>query len=581
MQRSLSVCLINPKSQPSYWTFDFGLPFYGLGRKPRYSMANGALVSVAALVPPEHEVVIVDENVEEIDFESLRRFDVIGVTGMVVQAARMREILRRLRELPALVVAGGPFVTLSEETFDGLCDVRFIGEAEETWPAFLKALASGAPTEARYEQKDKTDMTRVPVPRYDLLKRGRYVTAPVQFSRGCPFLCEFCDIITIFGRRPRTKHPEQVIAELDALLAEGFTHCFLVDDNFIGNKVEAKKLLRRIIEWQDARGRPLTFTTEASVNLADDRELIELMARAGLAHVFVGVETPRKESLKETRKHQNVHGDSLLSKLERIRAGGINVDAGFIVGFDNDDERIFEEQFDFIQSSGIANLSISILTPLPKTPLYERLLAEGRLDFADPELIYVPKRMTREQLKSGFRELLNRVFDVDAYFARVFAGRAALQSQRQQPTDGSATTTRLQTLKRRLRRTAGEAAYALKLALTVPGQGELSKHLRACTHVERANAAALARALKLAFEMARRRELSRHLRACPRVLRANAALGPGAFGFAALVDRWINYWHFASVTRRLNGTQFGTVPASPGAQAPLADYGQGTVSATS
>src|SRR5919112_4511057 len=165
----------------------------------------------------------------------------------------MREILRRLRGLPAVVVAGGPFVTLSEETFEGLCDVRFVGEAEETWPAFLKALAAGAHTEARYEQAEKTDMTRVPVPRFDLLKRGAYGTAPVQFSRGCPFLCEFCDIITIFGRRPRVKRPEQVLAELDALTAEGFKSCFLVDDNFIGNKVEAKKLLRRVIEWQEPR----------------------------------------------------------------------------------------------------------------------------------------------------------------------------------------------------------------------------------------------------------------------------------------------------------------------------------------
>src|SRR6185295_6359820 len=299
MAKRLAICLINPRSRPSYWTADFAMPFYGLGRKLKYSMANGALVSVAALVPSQHEVVIIDENVESIDYESLRRFDVIGVTGMVVQAERMCEILRRLRDLPAVLVTGGPLVTVNEGTFLGLCDVRFIGEAEETWPAFLEALANGAPIESRYEQAEKTDMTRVPVPRFDLLKRGYYGTAPVQFSRGCPFLCEFCDIITIFGRRPRVKQPEQVLAELDALLAQGFKGCFLVDDNFIGNKVEAKRLLRRIIEWQAAHGFPLVFVTEASINLANDPELIDLMVQANFQNVFIGIETPRAASLTE------------------------------------------------------------------------------------------------------------------------------------------------------------------------------------------------------------------------------------------------------------------------------------------
>ena len=290
--RRLSICLINPRSQPSYWTFDFAMPFFNLGRKRQYSMANGAVVGVAALVPTGHDVTIIDENIETLDFEYLRCFDVIGVTGMIVQADRMREILTKLRSLPATIVAGGPFVTVSESTFEKLCDVRFIGEAEETWPVFLNALASGEPIKSRYEQHEKTDMTRVPVPRFDLLRRHRYGSAPVQFSRGCPFLCEFCDIITIFGRRPRVKRPAQVLAELDALTAQGFKECFLVDDNFIGNKLEAKRLLRCIIEWQEARGYPLTFTTEASINLANDAEFIDLMVKSNFRSVFIGIETP-------------------------------------------------------------------------------------------------------------------------------------------------------------------------------------------------------------------------------------------------------------------------------------------------
>jgi radical SAM superfamily enzyme YgiQ (UPF0313 family) len=503
------------------------MPFYGLGRKLKYSMANGALVSVAALVPAGHEVVLLDENVEPIDFERLRRFDLVGVTGMVVQAERMCEILRRLKGLPATVAVGGPLVTVSEETFEGLCDVRFVGEAEETWPRFLAALAAGEPTEKRYEQAEKTDMTRVPVPRFDLLRRGAYGTAPVQFSRGCPFLCEFCDIITIFGRRPRTKRPEQVLAELDALLAQGFRGCFLVDDNFIGNKVEAKKLLRRVVEWQEARGYPLTFTTEASVNLADDSELIDLMVKANFGGVVVGIETPREASLVETRKRQNVHGDPLLAKLARIRGRGLGVSGGFIVGFDNDDASIFDEQFEFIQASGIPTLSISLLTPLPTTPLYDRLRAEGRLDFSDPELIFIPKQMTRERLKAGFRELLNRVFDVEAYFERVFDGAAAPAAR---PTDGARTTdaARRPRLKLRLLLAAGWSA----------------------------------RALMLASVMAREGQLRRHLRVLPRVLRRNAALGERALGYGEMVNQWITYWHFASVTRQISGTEFGNVPGA-------------------
>jgi radical SAM superfamily enzyme YgiQ (UPF0313 family) len=525
MNRHLAICLINPRSRPSYWTGDYAMPFLSLGRKLKYSMANGALVSVAALVPPEHEVVLIDENVEPIDFSRLHRFDVIGVTGMIVQSERMCEILRQVRGLPAVIAVGGPFVSVSEATFEHLSDVRFIGEAEETWPAFLDALASGAPYETRYEQAEKTDMTRVPVPRFDLLKRGRYGTAPVQFSRGCPFQCEFCDIITIFGRRPRVKRPEQVLAEFDALLAQGFRGCFLVDDNFIGNKVEAKRLLRRVIEWQAARGFPLTFTTEASINLADDRELIDLMVQANFQGVFIGIETPRKASLLETRKHQNVHGDSMLEKIARIRSRGLGVSAGFIVGFDNDDERIFDEQFTFIQASGIATLSISLLTPLPTTPLYDRLRAEGRLDFSDPELPFIPKQMTRERLKAGFRELLNRVYDVEAFFDRVFDGAAS--PAHRESGERSLPRARQPTLTRRL---------LVSTAWTV-------------------------RAVMLTFVMARQGQLLRHLRVVPRVLQRNAARGPDAFGFCDLVSYWITYWHFACVTRQLSGTQFGNVPA--------------------
>ena len=520
--RRLAICLINPRSNPSYWTFDFGQQFFNLGRKKQYSMANGALVGVAALVPHEHEVVIVDENIESLDFQRLKQFDVIGVTGMIVQAERMLEILRKLRTLPATIVVGGPFVTVSEETFKSLSDVRFIGEAEETWPQFLKDLASGSPIKSRYEQAEKTDMTTVPVPRFDLLQPRRYTSAPVQFSRGCPFLCEFCDIITIFGRRPRVKRPEQVLVELESLVSYGFRECFLVDDNFIGNKLEAKRLLRKIIEWQESRNHPLTFSCEASINLADDAELIDLMVRARFRTVFIGIESPRKESLKETRKNQNVHGDSLLTKIDRIRKGGLFVVGGFIVGFDSDDMRIFDEQFDFIQASGIANLSISILTPLPTTPLYNRLREEGRLDLSDPEVAYLPKKMSRDQLKSGFRKLLKRLFDPHAYFARAFDGiNASIESP------GFSSSRRSDRWSNRLR-------------ITV---------------------AVIARTGKLIYVIARANEIRPHVRVLSYVSARNSALGKDALSLEALVNLWVVYWHFRSVTRLISGTQFGLVPS--------------------
>ena len=285
--RPLSVCLINPKFEPSYWGYDFTLPF--MPGDKRCWVVTGALPALAALAPPHCTVELLDENVEPIVFEALTRFDVIGVTGMVVQGDRMREILLELERLPATVVIGGPYVSVAEQTFAGLSDVRFIGEAEQTWPEFLVALAAGEPVAERYAQAEKTDMRTVPPPRYDLVKADRYLMASLQFSRGCPFTCEFCDIITIFGRRPRLKSPEQMIEEFEGLRRAGFRLCFLVDDNFIGNKKEAKTLLAALIAWQRRLGYPLQFLIEASINLADDAEMIELMVEANIRQVFIGI----------------------------------------------------------------------------------------------------------------------------------------------------------------------------------------------------------------------------------------------------------------------------------------------------
>ena len=415
--RTLSICLINPRFEPSYWGFDYALPMYP-GDK-RSTMISGSLPTVAGMCG-DHEVYLLDENVEDIDWEALNNYDIVGVTGMNVQQKRIREILVRLGEMDVLRVVGGPYVSVKEDFFEGLCDVMFVGEAETTWPEFLDDFSHGRPYEKRYKQSDRTDMTKAPRPRYDLLKVDRYATGSLQYSRGCPFQCEFCDIIVIFGRKPRVKEPEQLVAELEDMRHAGFYSAFIVDDNFIGNKKKAKALLEQIIPWQEANGYPLRLTTEASINLADDAELMDLMYRANFRSVFIGIETPRMESLKETKKFQNVRGDSLEAKLARIQNAGLDINAGFIVGFDNDDKKIFEDQYRFIQDNGITLAMVGILMAIPTTPLYERLEKAGRLVEEDPNCNFVPEQMTREELKQGYWDLVKRLYTPDAFFERYF-----------------------------------------------------------------------------------------------------------------------------------------------------------------
>lgn len=417
MDRRLKICLINPKFEPSYWGFDYALPLYP--GKRRSSMITGALPHLAALVP-EHDVRLLDENVEAIPWGELGGFDVVGVTGMNVQKERMRQILERLRPMNLLTVVGGAYASVDEGFFDNLCDVLFTGEADETWPAFIRQVAEGRGYDSIYKQANATDMSRVPKPRFDLLKVDRYASGALQFSRGCPFQCEFCDIIVTFGRRPRMKAAEQVLEELDDMRRVGFFSCFIVDDNFIGNKKAAKNLLRLIIPWQERHGYPLRLTTEASINLADDAELLDLLYRANFRSVFIGIETPRESSLKETKKFQNTHGDSLEAKLARIRRAGLEVNAGFIVGFDNDDLSIFDDQYRFIQSNGVLLAMVGMLTAVPKTPLYDRLAKEQRLRLDDANCNIVPKQMSPAQLQQGYWDLLKRLYAPQAFFERFF-----------------------------------------------------------------------------------------------------------------------------------------------------------------
>ncbi|MEO6811473.1 MAG: B12-binding domain-containing radical SAM protein [Isosphaeraceae bacterium] len=413
------ICLINPRFQTSFWGLNHGLPLLG----KEANMPVLALPVIAGLTPAEHEITLMDENLDEIDFDKLKEFDLVGLTGMTVQRDRMREILIEMRARGIMTIVGGPWITVAEgwPPYEGLIDVTFIGEAEETWPRFIEEWQRGEHG-SRYEQADKTDMTKVPLPRYDLVPFRRYAMGCIQTSRGCPFQCEFCDIIIIFGRKPRIKNPEQVIAEIDAQYHQGAKLIFLVDDNFIGNKKAAKGILRAIIEWQHAHSYPLVFSTEASLDLAEDDELMRLMAEAGIVAVFIGVESPDEEALRETKKLQNMRG-SLLERIHRVQDAGMEVYAGMIVGFDNDDPGIFERQFQFLRQSRVVAAMAGMLSAIPKTPLYDRLEADGRLDNAaadDPRIAtnIIPLNMTREELRDGWVDLMSRLYDVENYFER-------------------------------------------------------------------------------------------------------------------------------------------------------------------
>lgn len=415
--RAASIALINPRFEVSYWGMEHALPIFG----KRANLPTAALPLLAALTPGEHRVALVDENVEPLDYDRLAQADIVGLTGMSVQRRRMVEILQELKRRGAFTVVGGPWVSVEEDAFAGLADVVFVGEAEQTWPRFLRDWQCGE-HQCRYEQAERTDMTTVPTPRYDLLKMRHYLFGSVQFSRGCPYQCEFCDIIVTFGRQPRLKTAEQVVAELEALRASGLDTAFIVDDNLIGNKKAIKVILRAVADWQRKHGYPLAFFSEASLDLADDPELLELMVDANFTCVFVGIESPNEASLREAKKLQNVRaGSTLLKRVHAIQHAGLDLWCGMILGFDEDDASIFAAHREFLREARILHVMAGMLTAIPKTPLHARLAAEGRLAEGAEGFgtNVVPLRMTREELRDGYIQLMRDLYEPRAYFERL------------------------------------------------------------------------------------------------------------------------------------------------------------------
>jgi radical SAM superfamily enzyme YgiQ (UPF0313 family) len=414
----VKIYLIAPKNPESFWTFDRILPSLG----KRCVFPNLALPTVAGLTPAPHEIVLCDENVEPVDFDT--DADLVGITGYVVHRKRILELAQAFRQRGKLVAVGGPYASLCPEELRPHADILFVGEAEYTWPRFLQDYAAGR-WEPEYRQDEKPSMLDSPVPRFDLLKVHRYRSMAIQFARGCPFSCEFCDIIVLYGRRPRTKSVAQVMAEVEAIRRLGAVNIFVVDDNFIGNKREAKELLRALGDWQERNGYPVEFMTEVSLNVAQDDELLALMKRAHFDTIFVGIESPRPASLQETKKTQNLREDPVAA-VHRIQAAGIEVMAGMIVGFDADDPAVFEEQFRFIQEARIPISMTGMLNAVPKTPLYARLKEAGRLvaESVGDQFVFtniIPGGMSRLELYEGYRRLLGRLYDYGNYRRRAMA----------------------------------------------------------------------------------------------------------------------------------------------------------------
>jgi len=414
----LKIHLVTPKNPPSFWTYDEILPVLG----KRCIFPNLSMPTLAGLTPREHEVTLCDENVEEIDFDV--DADLVGVTGYLIHKPRMLEILAGFRARGRRVVVGGPLASLCPNELREHADVVFVDEAEETWPRFLRELAAGC-AKSEYRPEEKPDMTTSPLPRFDLLKIDRYHGMTVQFARGCPFNCEFCDIIVVYGRRPRVKRVSQVMAEIAECHRLGATQVFLVDDNFIGNRKSAKELLREMARWSRERDFPLDFQTEVSLNVAQDEELLSLLRAANFTTIFIGIESPRPASLAETRKTQNLRGDPVES-VRRIHEYGIQVQAGMIVGFDADDETIFEEQLRFIQEARIPVSMTGLLQALPETPLHARVSREGRLLSESTGDQFVlsniePAGMSRRRLYEGYRWLVEQLYDFANYRSRVLA----------------------------------------------------------------------------------------------------------------------------------------------------------------
>jgi radical SAM superfamily enzyme YgiQ (UPF0313 family) len=422
----MKVLMVYPQNPDTFWSFKHVLRFVS----KRSTFPPLGLLTIAAMLPRDWQIKLVDLNVERLKDSDLRWADYVMLSAMIVHKESVNEIVARCNSLHKPIIAGGPLFTTGHQDFPAVQHF-VLGEAEDVMPQLVADMLSGA-VKPRYQALNRPDVTRVPVPRWDLINLKHYVTMAIQFSRGCPFDCEFCDIIIMNGRVPRTKTPTQLIGELETLRLQGWKDMvFIVDDNFIGDKKRTKVLLREMVAWRERVRPTMGFFTEASVNLADDPELCDLMAKAGFTKVFVGIETPVAESLQECHKLQN-KGRDLVESIKTLQRAGMEVMGGFIVGFDNDQHDIFKRQFEFIQRSGVVTAMVGLLQALPQTKLYQRLLREGRLLSAatgnnTEAVLNFKTKLSRDFLQSGYRDLMKKLYEPKVYYQRI---RTFLESHR-------------------------------------------------------------------------------------------------------------------------------------------------------
>lgn len=415
----MKALLVYPEYPETFWNFRYALKF--ISKKATYPPLG--LLTVAAMLPLEWEKKLIDMNVNSLRDEDLQWADIVCLSAASIQRKSVDEIIQRCQNLGKTMVAGGPLFTSDPDAYSAV-DHLVLNEAEVTLPSFINDLERGD-AQHIYTSTQLADLGAAPTPLWSLVNTKDYAAMNIQVSRGCPYDCEFCNITSLFGRVPRVKGKDQVIAELESIYRLGWRGgVFVVDDNFIGSKAKVKKeILPAIIEWMQQRKYPFTFNSQVPVNLADDVELMDLMTQAGFATVFIGIESPDEACLNECNKIPNRNRD-LIASVNLIQRSGLEVQAGFIVGFDSDTTSVFDRLISFIQKSGIVTAMVGILCAPRGTRLYERLTAEGRLacdmtgNNTDANLNFIPK-MAPETLIEGYHHIVEDIYSPNLYYERV------------------------------------------------------------------------------------------------------------------------------------------------------------------
>lgn len=420
MNPNYKILLVYPEYPDTFWSFKYALKFI----YKKASFPPLGLLTVAAMLPEKWERKLIDMNVNPLRDRDIQWADFVFISAMDVQESSVRKVVNRCKALGIKMVAGGPLFSIRHDDFNDI-EHLILNEAEITLPSFLEDLKNGYPKHI-YDSSDQwPDIQNTPLPQWDLINLKKYATMNIQYSRGCPYDCEFCDITLLNGRKIRTKTKDQIIKELECLYQNGWRDAvFIVDDNFIGNKRKLKKeILPAIKEWMEQKKYPFYFNIQASIELSDDDELMKLMVNAGFNKVFVGIETPDENSLTECKKYLNKNRD-LIYCVQKMQRCGLQVQGGFIVGFDNDPLSIFDTQIKFIQESGIVTAMVGLLNAPPKTKLHNRLIKEKRLlkvssgDNTDFSLNFIPK-MDVEKLINGYKKILNAIYSPKHYYKRV------------------------------------------------------------------------------------------------------------------------------------------------------------------